>query len=82
MSKTIVALYQDLEQARAAVDALSAASFAQEAISLVVPDPDKEHSRILARRREAGDEESARSGAAEGALAGGALGALAGLLLA
>lgn len=79
MAQTIIALYQDLDQARQAAHALAESGVEPKQISLAAPDPDEEYAAML--DAEAVDEEDTVRGAtADGAIAGGALGGLAGLL--
>lgn len=80
MSKTIVALYEELAQARQAVHDLVDAGFEHEDISLVAPDPEGSHASFLEEGK-AAEGSGPKDAAAEGAIAGTAIGGLAGLLL-
>ncbi|MBK8899575.1 MAG: hypothetical protein IPM53_00185 [Anaerolineaceae bacterium] len=79
MSKTITALYENIADARAAVEALLDSGYQHDHISLVVPDPEGKYQDSLAEGA-AAEGDNPRDTAAAGALAGTALGGLAGLL--
>jgi len=79
MSKTITALYENVADARAAVEALLDSGYEREQISLVVPHPEGQQLSYLAEGAAAAGD-NPRDTAAVGALAGSALGGLAGLL--
>lgn len=79
MSKTITALYENIADARAAVEALLDSGFKRDHISLVVPDPEGKYQDSLAEGA-AAEGDNPRDSAATGALAGTALGGIAGLL--
>lgn len=73
--KTVVGLYDDLENARRVVQALTDAGFDANDINLVAGDPDGRYAEL--------DEDTIQAGAdsaVEGAVTGGVLGGLAGLL--
>ena len=80
MSKTIVALYEELAEARQTVHDLVEAGLDNEDISLVVPDPEGRHAAIL-KEGSAAEGNGPQDAAAEGAVAGTIIGGLAGLLL-
>ncbi|MCB0167604.1 MAG: hypothetical protein KDI79_25475 [Anaerolineae bacterium] len=83
MTKTITGLYDDIAQARAAVEDLVDHGFSREDISLVAADPTEEYGRQLGPYDDtiADDAADATAGAATGAVAGGVLGGLGGVLL-
>lgn len=74
MSKTVVALYDDLEQAHDAVHALDSAAFDSDRISLVIRDADKQYA-------EYGEEPAEVEEVVDGMVAGGLLGGLTGLVV-
>ena len=74
MSKTILALYDDLEQAHDAVHALDGAGFERERISLVIQDADEKYA-------EYGEEPAEVEEVVDGMVAGGLLGGLTGLVV-
>lgn len=80
MSKTITALYEEVADARAAIEALLANGYDREHISLVVPDPEGMYEESIAEGM-AAEGENPRDTAVAGTFTGGALGGLAGLLL-
>lgn len=71
--KTVVAMYDDLDSARDAIDELVGAGFDRDGISLVATDTDEVYARELDEYDEG---EQAAEGAAVGAVAGGAIGGL------
>lgn len=79
MAQTIIALYDDLADARQAARALRDAGVEREQISLAAPDPEREYAARL-DAEPVDEEDTVRGATADGALAGGALGGLAGLL--
>jgi len=76
MSKTVIALYNDFEAARNAVEALVDAGFDRSDISLVAKDADERFSRTL-KNRDVTDDGDVKSG--QGAGFGAVVGALVGL---
>ncbi|GAB1422364.1 hypothetical protein MASR2M15_25940 [Anaerolineales bacterium] len=74
MTHTILATYDRVEDAHAAIDALRAAGFEQKNIGLAVNDPSKEYAGYVDKDMTAGE------GASLGAGAGALMGALAGLV--
>jgi hypothetical protein len=79
--KTIVALYEDIHDARQAVQALVNAAIAPEDISLIARDVDGRYSRYLEVDTAGETSEEAALGAVEGAAGGAVVGGLAGLVL-
>lgn len=83
--KTVVGLFDDLTEARDAVDELVDAGFDRNDISLIASDQDQTYSTYLNRDVDTIDNELAAEqgaeGAVAGALTGGAIGGLAGVLL-
>lgn len=78
MAGTIVAVYEDIQTARAAIEALVYAGINREAISMIVSDHDEGYSRMLREGdRSAGYEEDVTS--SEGAGFGAGIGAITGL---
>lgn len=77
--KTVVALYDDVVDARTTVEDLVDAGFDRSDISLVARDIDNEYSRHLDSDDE--DEDAAAEGAAVGATGGAVIGGLAGVLV-
>lgn len=79
MAQTIIALYDDLADAKQAARALRDAGIEQDQINLATPDPEGEYAAQL-DAEPVDEEDTVRGATADGALAGGALGGLAGLL--
>ena len=78
-SKTLVALYDHLSDARAAVDDLVAAGISRDSINLVANDAAREYESELSRDRNNPRHDAAGSGATIGTVLGGLAGLLVGL---
>jgi hypothetical protein len=79
MTKTIVALYDDLAEARAAINNLTGKGFESDAISLVAYDPEGEYQAQLEQEPVVAETDAMVEGAGIGATLGGLVGLLAGL---
>ena len=80
MAKTIVSLYDELSNARNAVEDLVKAGFARDAISLVARDMDGQYATYFEKQENQEGDIPPRD-EEEGAIAGGIIGGLAGILL-
>lgn len=76
--KTVVGLYDELDDAKRVIDDLTDAGISANNINMVAGDPENRYATQLAEEYEAYDEGDA---AVDGAVAGGVLGGLAGLIL-
>jgi hypothetical protein len=80
MTKTIVSLYNELSNARDAVEDLVKAGFARDTISLVARDVDGRYATYF-EKQENQEGDTPPEDEEEGAIAGGIIGGLAGILL-
>jgi hypothetical protein len=74
----VIGLFRDHDQARAAIEALSAAGYGRDDMSLLMPTP--QETEMVARQAHATATEGARSGYLAGGMLGGATGLLLGLV--